>query len=119
MIGKNIAKIRKSRGYTLSELAEKSSISKSYLSNIERDLNQNPSVDVVIRLANVLRVNIETILNPIVKQDNQQLMEKEWVDFVTDLKESGLRKDQLSYYKPLIEFIHWQNHSSIVKENKK
>ena len=43
MIGKNIAEIRKKRGYTLSELAELANISKSYLSNIERNINKNPS----------------------------------------------------------------------------
>lgn len=108
MIGKKISEIRKSRGFTLSELAEKSNVSKSYLSNIERDLNQNPSVEVVIKLANVLQVDIDAILSPIIKQDNSQLFEKEWIDFVSDLKKSGLKKDQLHHYKPLIEFIQWQ-----------
>ena len=109
MIGKKIAEIRKSRGFTLSELAEKSNISKSYLSNIERDLNQNPSVEVVLKLANVLQVDIGTILSPIIKQDNHGILEKEWIEFVSDLKSSGILKEQLPYYKPLIEFIQWQN----------
>lgn len=116
MIGKKIAEIRKNRGFTLSELAEKSNISKSYLSNIERDLNQNPSVEVVIKLAKVLQVNIDTILSPIIKQDNHGIMEKEWIDFVSDLKSSGVNKEQLPYYKPLIEFIQWQNETSNCKK---
>ena len=109
MIGKKISEIRKDRGFTLSELAEKSNVSKSYLSNIERDLNQNPTVEVVIKLANVLQVDIDTILSPITKQNNPQLLEKEWVEFVGELKKSGLQKEQLHQYKPLIEFIPWQN----------
>ena len=40
MIGENISTIRKNRGYTLSELAEQAHISKSYLSNIERNLKR-------------------------------------------------------------------------------
>ncbi|MGN1294799.1 MAG: transcriptional regulator, partial [Bacilli bacterium] len=67
-----------------------------------------PSVEVVIKLANVLQVDIDTILSPIIKQDNPQLLEKEWVDFISELKRSGLHKDQLHHYKPLIEFIQWQ-----------
>ena len=112
MIGKKISEIRKDRGFTLSELAERSNISKSYLSNIERDLNQNPSVEVVIKLANVLQVEIDTILSPILKQDNSQILEKEWIDFIKELKKSGIQKEQLHHYKTLIEFIQWQNHLS-------
>ena len=44
MIGKNIYWLRKEKGLTLSELAERANVAKSYLSNIERDINQNPSI---------------------------------------------------------------------------
>ena len=44
MIGKNIYWLRKEKGLTLSELAERANIAKSYLSNIERNINQNPSI---------------------------------------------------------------------------
>ena len=60
MIGKNIAEIRKRRGYTLSELAELANISKSYLSNIERNINKNPSLEIMNKIAVVL--NIELIM---------------------------------------------------------
>ena len=116
MIGKKISEIRKDRGFTLSELAEKSNVSKSYLSNIERDLNQNPTVEVVIKLANVLQVDIDTILSPITKQNNHGIIEKEWIDFVSDLKSSGVNTEQLPYYKPIIEFIQWQNEPSNCKK---
>ena len=116
MIGKKISEIRKDRGFTLSELAERSNISKSYLSNIERDLNQNPSVEVVIKLANVLQVEIDTILSPILNQDNAQMLEKEWIDFIRELKKSGINKDQLHQYKTLIEFIQWQNSTEILTQ---
>lgn len=39
MLGKNIYQFRKKRGLTLSELAERAGVSKSYLSNIERNIN--------------------------------------------------------------------------------
>ena len=47
MIGKNIYLLRKEKGLTLSELAERANIAKSYLSNIERNINQNPSIQIV------------------------------------------------------------------------
>ncbi|MEH6947940.1 helix-turn-helix domain-containing protein [Bacillus sp. JJ634] len=116
MIGKNIAEIRKSRGYTLSELAEKSNISKSYLSNIERNLNQNPSLQVMKKIAQVLHVDIVSLLKTGTQQDTQVLLDKEWIDFIYELKNSGLEKEQIYQYKPLIDFIKWQNqHSEIDK----
>lgn len=109
MVGKRIAEIRKGRGYSLSELAEKANISKSYLSNIERQLNKNPSIQVLIKIAQVLQVDIDELLKEEIKQETKTLLEKEWIDFIDELKASGLEKSQLGQYKILIDFIRWQN----------
>jgi XRE family transcriptional regulator, master regulator for biofilm formation len=108
MIGQNIYKIRKQRGFTLSELAEKASISKSYLSNIERNVNQNPSIQLLEKLANVLDVDMNTLLTMEIKTE-RPCLETEWVDFINELKESGIEKEQIQQYKTLIEFIRWKN----------
>lgn len=109
MIGKKIAEIRKQRGYTLSELADLARISKSYLSNIERNLHKNPSLEIMIRIADVLNVELAALLNPGSVQTTDFFIEQEWVDFISELKEVGMEKDQLKQYKLLIEFIKWQN----------
>lgn len=108
MLGKKIAEIRKSRGYTLSEFAEKSNISKSYLSNLERDLNQNPSIQVLIKISQVLQVNLETLLEPMSKREAKPFLEKEWLELASVIKETGLGKEDIKQYKLLIEFIKWQ-----------
>jgi XRE family transcriptional regulator, master regulator for biofilm formation len=112
MIGKRIAEIRKKRGYTLSELADLAKISKSYLSNIERNLHKNPSLEIMIRIADVLNVELAALLKPGSVQNTEFSIEQEWVDFVSELKEVGMEKDQLKQYKLLIEFIKWQNERS-------
>lgn len=112
MIGKNIKELRKRRGYTLSELAEQANISKSYLSNIERNLNKNPSLEVMNKIANVLNVDIITLLKIDTSHDTSLYIEKEWIDFVSELKELGLKKNQIEQYKTLIEFIKWQKQNS-------
>lgn len=109
MIGKNIYEIRKRRGFTLSELAERANISKSYLSNIERDINRNPSIQVIKKVADVLGVDLKELLKPESGLETGQLLEKEWVDFINDLKESGLHKEQIHEYKTVFDFIKWQN----------
>jgi XRE family transcriptional regulator, master regulator for biofilm formation len=61
MIGKRIQRLRIEKGLTLSELAENAGVSKSYLSTIERDVQKNPSVQFLEKIASVLNVKIDTI----------------------------------------------------------
>jgi XRE family transcriptional regulator, master regulator for biofilm formation len=113
MIGKNIYEIRMKKGLTLSALAERANISKSYLSNIERNLNQNPSIQVIKKIALVLDVDIKALVKTVVSKEDQQPPDKEWLDLVNELKESGIEKNE---YKTLIEFIKWQNQNMEAKK---
>ncbi|CAG9613438.1 HTH-type transcriptional regulator SinR [Bacillus rhizoplanae] len=109
MIGKNIYRFRKNRGLTLSELAERAGISKSYLSNIERNINQNPSIQVMEKIALVLEADLNTLLETKINVEKKQQIEREWIDFVYELKKAGVDKEELREYKILIDFIKWQN----------
>ncbi|MFZ3577240.1 helix-turn-helix domain-containing protein [Virgibacillus sp. DJP39] len=106
MIGKNIQEIRKQKGLTLSELALRANVSKSYLSNIERNLNMNPSIQIMEKLAKVLGVDLRKLID--LKSD-KSILEHEWLEFIKDLQESGVEKEQLQEYKSIIEYAKWQN----------
>ncbi len=109
MIGKNIYRIRKQRGLTLSELAERALISKSYLSNIERNLNINPSIQVMKKIAGVLQVDLQKLLKPEEEFNEEAVspVEKEWLNFIYDLKEIGIAKENVQDYKILLQFLKW------------
>lgn len=109
MIGHNISSIRKQRGYTLSELSERTGISKSYLSNIERNLKQNPSIHVIEKIALVLKVDLKILLKITVEVETNQQLDQEWMDFIADLKKSGIKKERIHELKILIEFMKWHN----------
>lgn len=109
MIGNNICEIRKQRGYSLSMLAERAGISKSYLSNIERNLNKNPSIQVMKKIAAVLDVDLKILIKTDDSEETQQIPDREWLDLANELKESGIDRNQIQEYKTLIEFIKWQN----------
>ena len=109
MIGDNIGKIRKQKGFSLSILAERAGISKSYLSNIERNVNQNPSIQVMEKIAFVLDVDLKTLLKTNNQEESKQISDREWLDLAQELKESGIDKKQIKEYRTLIEFIKWQN----------
>ncbi|TDA69440.1 MAG: transcriptional regulator [Clostridia bacterium] len=62
-LGERLRVIREERGLSLSELAEKVSISPSYLSEIERD-NVYPAVHTLKALAGTLKVSVSTLVGP-------------------------------------------------------
>jgi XRE family transcriptional regulator of biofilm formation len=109
VIGNTIYEIRRQKGLTLSELAERAKISKSYLSNIERNLNQNPSIQVVKKIADVLNIELDILLSSEISTANYQEIDQELIDLATELKETGIEKQQIKEYQTLIDFIKWQN----------
>lgn len=107
MIGNNINFLRKKKGITLTDLAVKANIAKSNLSNIERNINDNPSIKVLIKIANVLDVELNTILG--IKLESCKYEESDDLTcFVERLKKQGVTKIQILEYQKVIEFIEWQ-----------
>lgn len=113
MFGKYIYTIRKEQGYTLSQLAERVGISKSYLSNIERELKQNPSIQVMEKIAMALNVDLNHLLQNGTDTVKGQHLEREWIDFINECKKTGIDKEQIQDYKILVEFIKWYNDKEV------
>lgn len=59
-----VAEIRKERGLSQQELAEKANVSRPYLSIIETNQNKTVSNSIMFRIAKALGVGIETIFLP-------------------------------------------------------
>lgn len=62
MVGKRIYELRKEMGLTLTELAERAGVAKSYLSNIERNLQSNPSIAFLNKICIVLDIKPSMLL---------------------------------------------------------
>jgi len=103
----NISYYRKQKGLTLSELAQRADISKSYLSNIERNVNQNPSIHIIQKIAAALNIELEALIGT--SDVRKQWPENEWLDFVEELKASGVEKEQLHEFKTVIEYAKWRS----------
>ncbi|GIO26981.1 helix-turn-helix domain-containing protein [Ornithinibacillus bavariensis] len=110
MIGENLKRVRMERGLSLSELAEKANISKSYLSNMERHLNENPSIHVIIKIAEALDVTIPTLVE---KSPKSNIIETEWIEFIEEIRKLGIQKEKIQQLLPIIEFIKWQQEKGI------
>ncbi|WP_181347241.1 helix-turn-helix domain-containing protein [Thalassobacillus sp. CUG 92003] len=72
MIGDRLQFLRLQKGYTLSELARRSGVSKSYISNIERGLQKNPSLIVMKKLSETLDISVEKLLEFKHQQDSEK-----------------------------------------------
>lgn len=112
MIGKRIRKLRKSKGYTLSELAEKAGVSKSYLSYLERDLQTNPSLQFLQKISVSLGTNIEYLLDG--RSDNKTdknrlVMDDEWKKLIQKAIKEGMTKEDFVNYRNYLQFQKWQS----------
>lgn len=57
LIGRRIKELRKRRGFSQEQLAEKAETSQNYLSRMERG-TENPTLDKLIKLSNALEVEM-------------------------------------------------------------
>ncbi|WP_028399406.1 helix-turn-helix domain-containing protein [Ectobacillus panaciterrae] len=103
MIGERIKRLRLQRGISLTELAEKAGVAKSYISSIERNLQQNPSIQFLEKIAHVLHVPVDSLLYdyPLGEKD----LDSEWMQLVKEAMSSGISKDQ---FREFLEFNKWR-----------
>lgn len=60
---KNLAKLRREKGWSQEKLAQEAGISYNTLIKIERGGIKNPKIETVVKLAVALNVNIEKMLD--------------------------------------------------------
>jgi transcriptional regulator with XRE-family HTH domain len=98
------------KGMSLSKLSELTGISKSYLSLIERNIQKNPSIDILGKLAKTLEIKIEDLVRK--NQEDKELFCKRNQVINSKLKlEIELSSDQLTpeKFKQLKELIEVLN----------
>lgn len=105
LIGEKIKKLRKEKKMSISELAEKANVAKSYLSSIERNIQSNPSIQFIEKISSVLGVTV----NELIRENNLSEIEElddEWLKIVQEAMASGVTKEQ---FKEYLEFNTWRN----------
>jgi XRE family transcriptional regulator, master regulator for biofilm formation len=115
MIGKKIKEMRKEKGYSLSELAKQAEVSKSYLSQIERGLQSNPSLLFLQKISGPLETNIDYFFGEVhpYKENNFDL-DDEWKLLISKAVKEGLKKDDFLEFLNYIKFQSWMS-----EQNKK
>ncbi|WP_134684449.1 helix-turn-helix domain-containing protein [Brevibacillus migulae] len=104
MIGNRIQRLRKEKGLSLSELAERAGVAKSYLSSIERGIQSNPSIQFLEKVSTVLGMTVESIIHEEPDIDKGE-MDPEWLNLVQEAMASGVSKEQ---FREFLEFNKWR-----------
>lgn len=123
MIGERIKQLRKMKGYSISELADLAGVSKSYLSYIERDLQNNPSLQVLAKIAAPLETSIEYLLGDdlSVKVAMDQGLDEEWRRLLQQAIDEGLSKGDFRHLTEFLQYKKWNEdkESGEIKVEKK
>jgi XRE family transcriptional regulator, master regulator for biofilm formation len=98
----NILKgIRIQKGYSLTKLSELTGISKSYLSLLERGIQSNPSIEVIGKIAQALKVDINDLIMPTEKKRNHNRTLKLEINVLED----ELNQEKLEQIKKLFSLL--------------
>ena len=111
MIGERIKQLRLEKGYSITELAEVSGVSKSYLSYIERNLQTNPSLQFLTKLLVPLDTTIENLINNNPIKDHSKIedhLDEEWKVILQKAISEGMNKEDFKNIRDFIEFNKWK-----------
>jgi XRE family transcriptional regulator of biofilm formation len=103
MIGNRVKQLRQEKNLSLSELANRAGVAKSYLSSLERNLQTNPSIQFLEKIASVLGVPVDSI---ILDHPNKEDLDSEWMQLVQEAMQSGISKEQ---FREFLEFSKWKD----------
>ena len=81
-LGNRLSSLRKRKRMTLDELSSKSGVSKSILSQIERDLS-NPTVSTISRIAKALEENLSDFFSKIDLEDSSTIEKSKEMPSIT------------------------------------
>lgn len=106
MIGERVKEMRMKKQLSLSELAERTKITKSYLSNIERNISTNPTIDVIQKLADGFKVHPLVLLNW--EEGKKGLQSTN--DSLTHIKYriNSMDNEQLRELRDYVDVIEWK-----------
>ncbi|MCQ6281129.1 helix-turn-helix domain-containing protein [Bacillus sp. EB600] len=102
MIGDRVKKLRTEKKMSLSELADQAGVAKSYLSSLERNLQRNPSIQFLEKIASVLNVPVDHLIHD---QINTSELDSDWMIIVKEAMNSGISKEQ---FRDFLEFNKWR-----------
>lgn len=107
MIGVKIKYLRIQQGYSITQLAKKAQISKSYLSYLEKNPETNPSLHIISKIAAALDTSPNYFIEE-TKNEGSKEISQEWMDLLKDGFEEGITKEDFREFQKYLEFIKYR-----------
>lgn len=108
MIGKRIKRLRQQKGYSITELGRLADVSKSYLSQLERGLQTNPSLQFLVKVSKPLDTSIDFLLQESKVHKCVDIeLDEEWKILIRQAIKDGLKKEDFHEYRNYIKFKEW------------
>ncbi|KAA9000968.1 helix-turn-helix domain-containing protein [Paenibacillus spiritus] len=104
-IGQNIQQLRLEKGLSLSELAGKADVAKSYLSNVERNIQSNPSIQFIEKIAEALDVSVQSLLYGNLSDSEEEPLDADWFRLIQEAMSSGVSKRE---FKEFLDYQKWR-----------
>ncbi|AIQ62117.1 HTH-type transcriptional regulator SinR [compost metagenome] len=102
-IGQHIQQLRQEKGLSLSELAGRADVAKSYLSNVERNIQSNPSIQFIEKIAEALDVSVHILLYGELAEEEP--LDSDWFKLVQEAMASGVSKRE---FKEFLDYQKWR-----------
>ncbi|MFE4072822.1 helix-turn-helix domain-containing protein [Peribacillus sp. YIM B13477] len=93
MIGYRVKLLREERKMSISELSAKSGVAKSYISSLERNLQTNPTILVLGKIAKILSIKVDALLN-----EQADSLDAEWKKIMQDIVGLGISKEEMRQF---------------------
>lgn len=103
-IGQKIRQLRQEQGLSLTVLAARAGIAKSYLSNIERHVQSNPSMLFLEKISRVFGVEVENLMTDV---GAPPPVDQGWADLVREAIDAGMTKEELRTFIDYKRFMNW------------
>lgn len=110
MIGERIKLLREKKGYSITKLADLAGVSKSYLSYIERNVQNNPSLQVLAKIAYHLDSDIEYLLDRDLSLNASinNVLDEEWHSMIKEAVDEGMSKGDFKALKEIVRSSRWK-----------
>jgi XRE family transcriptional regulator of biofilm formation len=108
MIGERITMLRQEKGYSISNLAKQANVSKSYLSQIERGLQTNPSLQFLYKISIPLDISVKYLLDIKPVDTPNFELDEEWKSLIRHAMDEGLKIEDFQEYINYIKFQTWK-----------
>jgi XRE family transcriptional regulator, master regulator for biofilm formation len=102
MVGQRIKYLREQKGLTINELSFLSNVSKSYISSIERGIQKNPSIKVLMKISLTLDTPLENIIS---SPQKGGMLGEEWIELLEEAIKQGLTKEE---FHEFLSFVHYK-----------